>query len=71
MKSKGKIERKAQTVAVVSYIDPISAVIFSTIFLNESLTLLQIIGGAFILLSTFFGNKEKEDVEVIPEIDKI
>ncbi|WML37185.1 DMT family transporter [Clostridium sp. OS1-26] len=62
---------KAQTVAVVSYIDPISAVIFSTIFLNESLTLLQIIGGAFILLSTFFGNKEKENVEVVSEIDEM
>lgn len=49
---------KAQTVAVVSYIDPISAVIFSTIFLKESLTLLQILGGALILISTFLGNKK-------------
>ncbi|MBV7273563.1 EamA family transporter [Clostridium sp. PL3] len=50
---------KAQTIAVVSYIDPISAVIFSTIFLKEKLTLFQLLGGFLILLSTFLGNYEK------------
>lgn len=52
---------KAQTVAVVSYIDPISAVVFSTIFLKEKLGLFQLLGGILILLSTFFGNYEKSN----------
>ena len=49
---------KAQTVALVSYIDPISAVVFSTLFLKENLTLLQILGGLLILGCTFLGNKK-------------
>lgn len=49
---------KAQTVALVSYIDPISAVVFSTLFLKENLTLLQILGGILILGCTFLGNKK-------------
>ncbi|MBS3680701.1 DMT family transporter [Ornithinibacillus massiliensis] len=44
---------KAQTIAVMSYIDPISAVLMAAIFLSESMTLVQIIGGILILGSTF------------------
>ncbi|MDF2883005.1 MAG: hypothetical protein K0R54_3562, partial [Clostridiaceae bacterium] len=43
----------AQKVSLLSYIDPISAVIFGMIFFSEKLSLLQGIGGILILLSTF------------------
>ncbi|UEL46664.1 DMT family transporter [Terrisporobacter hibernicus] len=56
-----KIE--SQTVAIYSYVDPISAIFMSTIILNESMSLLQIIGGILILGSTFisevYSNKIK------------
>jgi drug/metabolite transporter (DMT)-like permease len=48
---------KGQTIAVLSYIDPISAIIFAAIFLSESMTAVQIIGGILILGSTFFSEK--------------
>ena len=50
---------KAQSVAVISYIDPISALIFGAIFLKETMSTTQILGGILILLSTFFGNLDK------------
>lgn len=43
---------KGQTIAVLSYIDPISAVAMAAIFLNENMGVLQIVGGVFILGST-------------------
>ncbi|MCM3767671.1 DMT family transporter [Neobacillus niacini] len=48
---------KGQTIAVLSYIDPISAVIFAAIFLSESMTVLQMVGGVLILGSTFLSEK--------------
>ncbi|MEH7746514.1 DMT family transporter [Neobacillus drentensis] len=50
-------ELKGQTIAVLSYIDPISAVIIAAIFLNEGMTLIQMIGGALVLGSTFLSEK--------------
>ncbi|MCC3359223.1 DMT family transporter [Bacillus sp. REN16] len=44
---------KGQTIAVLSYIDPISAVIMAAIILNESMGFVQIVGGVLILGSTF------------------
>lgn len=46
-----------QSIAILSYIDPISAVIISSIFLGESMSLLQIIGGILILGSTFLSER--------------
>jgi len=46
-------ELKGQSIAVLSYIDPISAVIMASIFLGEPITLTKIIGGILILGSTF------------------
>lgn len=43
----------AQTIAVFSYIDPISAIFMSGILLGEGITLLQAAGGALILGATF------------------
>lgn len=50
-------ELKGQTIAVLSYIDPISAVVIAAIFLGESMSLFQIIGGVLILGSTFLSEK--------------
>lgn len=46
-------ELKGQTIAVLSYIDPITAVLISALFLGEQLSIFQIIGGILILGSTF------------------
>lgn len=50
-------ELKGQTIAVLSYIDPISAVIIAAIFLGESMSFIQIMGGALILGSTFLSER--------------
>ncbi|ULT57677.1 DMT family transporter [Neobacillus drentensis] len=50
-------ELKGSTIAVLSYIDPISAVIISAIFIGESMTVIQIIGGILILGSTLLSEK--------------
>jgi len=44
---------KAQTIAVLSYIDPITAVIISSLLLSESMSAVQILGGILILGSTY------------------
>ena len=51
-------ELKGQTIAVLSYIDPITAVLISALFLGEQLTMFQIIGGALILGSTFISETQ-------------
>ena len=51
-------ELKGQSVAIISYIDPISAVFFSIIFLGEAVSLTQIVGGVLILGSTYFSEKK-------------
>lgn len=50
-------ELTGQTIAVLSYIDPISAVIIAAIFLGESMSFIQVIGGILILGSTFLSEK--------------
>lgn len=44
-----------QTVAILGYLEPLSALFFSALFLGESLNLLQMIGAAFILGGAAFG----------------
>ena len=51
-------ELKGQTIAVLSYIDPITAVLISALFLGEQLTMFQIIGGVLILSSTFISETQ-------------
>lgn len=51
---------KGQTIAILSYIDPISAVIMSVLFLQESISFIQLIGGVLILGSTYFGGRTKK-----------
>ena len=44
-----------QTVAICGYLEPLSAVIFSVLLLNESMTLVQVFGAALILGGAAFG----------------
>ena len=44
----------AQTTAVFSYIDPVTAIIVSAVFLGERLDTVQIIGTVLILAATLF-----------------
>lgn len=54
----GSIPRlSANTAAVFSYIDPVTALILSAIFLGESLTLLGIVGAVLILGAAFLAEK--------------
>ena len=45
----------AQTVAICGYLEPVSALIFSSLFLSERLTLTQLLGTIFILGGAMFG----------------
>ncbi|MTI69166.1 MAG: EamA/RhaT family transporter [Firmicutes bacterium] len=54
---------KVQHVGVLSYIDPLSAVIFGIIFLKEIPSIPTIIGGIFILLSTYVILKRKNKLK--------
>lgn len=58
---------KAQNVALLSYLDPISAVLFSTLLLAEPIGLWQVLGGSLILISAYWGTKEKK-VEQLVEV---
>lgn len=49
---------KAQTIAMVSYLDPITAIFLSSILLKESMTAIQILGGILILFSTYLNERE-------------
>ena len=46
-------ELKGQTIAVLSYIDPVFAVLISAVILQESMGVFQILGGVLILGSSF------------------
>jgi drug/metabolite transporter (DMT)-like permease len=44
-----------QTVAICGYLEPLSAVVFSMLFLRESMTIVQVIGAILILGGAVFG----------------
>jgi drug/metabolite transporter (DMT)-like permease len=48
----------AQKASLLSYIDPISAVLFGTLFLGEPLSTVQALGGGLILFSTMVNIKD-------------
>lgn len=56
-----------QTVAVYSYIDPVSAILMSALFLGESLTAMQMLGGALVLGATFVNERFGGRAEVPAE----
>ena len=44
---------QSQTIAIMSYIDPIVAVVLSAVILNEKMSALSIVGAVMILSATF------------------
>ena len=48
----------AQAVAILSYIDPVVAILASGVFLNERLTILEIIGAVLIIGSAILSERE-------------
>ena len=50
---------KGYSIAVLSYIDPISAVIIASIFLGEKMSYIQAIGGILILGATFLSERQE------------
>ncbi|MBU5676049.1 DMT family transporter [Alkaliphilus sp. MSJ-5] len=56
-------ELPGQSIAALSYIDPVVAIILATIFLHEKMTIVQLIGGILILGATFvneiYGQRKK------------
>lgn len=62
----GKI--KVQTVAVLGYLEPLSAIIFSVIFLKEKMSVLQITGALLIIAGAVFAEiKRKQTVNTVEE----
>jgi len=50
---------KGQNIALLSYIDPISAVIWGVLIFRDNMNAFQIIGGILILVSTYFGSRSE------------
>lgn len=50
---------ESQTVAILSYIDPVSALAMSALFIGEKIGGLQILGGILILGSAFISERDK------------
>lgn len=48
----------AQTVAVLSYIDPVTAIFLSAVILKETMSLPQMVGAMLILVMTWLGGRE-------------
>lgn len=44
---------KGQSIAMLSYVDPFVAILISAVILHEQMTLVQMLGGALLLVSTF------------------
>ncbi|MGG0174889.1 DMT family transporter [Gottfriedia acidiceleris] len=49
----GMQKLNGQSIAALSYVDPITSLLISTVFLQEKMTIVQMIGGALLLSSTF------------------
>ena len=54
---------RVQSVAILSYIDPVSALLFSAVLLREPLSLLNVIGAVMIIGSAVVSELEKPDAE--------
>jgi len=51
---------KGQSIAILSYIDPLTSLVISTMIIGEKMALLQIIGAVLLLGSTLLSEIEKE-----------
>ena len=54
-------ELSGQEASILSYIDPLVAVLVSVVLLHEEITLLQIVGGALILGFTLWNELSAEN----------
>lgn len=63
----GMQKLKGQTIAVLSYIDPITAVVISSVLLRERMNIIQIIGGMLILGSSFLSEGTISSDEPVTE----
>ncbi|MBE5098522.1 DMT family transporter [Priestia aryabhattai] len=54
----GMEKLKGQSIAMLSYVDPFVAILISAVILREHMTLVQIIGGALLLGSTFISENK-------------
>lgn len=59
---------KAQSIAILGYIDPASSIFFSIFLLKEAFTIWQLIGGAIILIAAFVAEKAPK-VKKVKEIN--
>lgn len=56
----GMSQLKGQSIAILSYIDPLTSLVISTMIIGEKMALLQIIGAVLLLGSTLLSEIEKE-----------
>lgn len=54
----------AQSVALISYIDPVSALVFSALLLHETMTPVQIIGAVLIIGGAILGELKRKSREI-------
>lgn len=59
---------KGREIAILSYIDPVLAVLLSALFLHEKLTALQLLGGCLILVFTFLSERKSPKKIESPEV---
>ena len=55
----GMSQLKGQSIAILSYIDPLTSLVISTMIIGEKMTLLQLIGALLLLGSTLRSEIEK------------
>ena len=55
----GMSQLKGQSIAILSYIDPLTSLAISTMIIGEQMTVLQIIGAVLLLGSTLLSELEK------------
>ena len=53
----------AQSVALISYVDPVSALVFSALFLRELMTPIQILGAFLIIGGAMFGELRSQRIQ--------
>lgn len=54
------VQLPVQTVSICGYLEPLSAVIFSMLFLNEAMSVFQIFGGVLIIGGAILGESTKQ-----------
>ncbi|MBJ7573133.1 EamA family transporter [Bacillus halotolerans] len=65
----GMQKLKGQSMAMISYVDPFVAILISAIILQEQMTIVQMLGGALLLGSTFVS--ENKSITFSKTIKKI